>query len=220
MRALTHSLHGSSLLVLLALFAVSCSTPSAPAPEATADRKPVPAITVDEVNKAQREWCDGLVEIATVSRNRGNYEEVANKFIDKTYDFSWMNGKLFFRPTLAYPPNAFRTNRAATLSYFIGGNAQFPDGDGFARGPWVKCDYSNDLGNGVSGIQTYQDLAIVMGTVTLTDCHEKKTKVDKVFVFRRQAPGVLKLVVHMSAKSNEPPPSPTPTPIPCPPQPK
>jgi len=60
----------------------------------------------------------------------------------------------------------------------------------------------------------------VMGTVTLTDCHEKKTTVDKTFVFRRQAPGVLELVVHMSAKANEPPTSPTPTPTPCPPQPK
>src|SRR5262249_13778053 len=155
MRALTHSLHGGSLLVVLALFAVSCSTPSTPAP-----------ITADEVNKAQREWCEGLVKIATVSREHGDYERVANDFIDKTYDFSWMNGKLFFRPTLAYKPNAFRTDRPGTLSYFIGGNDHYPDGDGFARGPWVRCEYSNDLGNGVSGIQTYQDLAIAMGTVT------------------------------------------------------
>jgi hypothetical protein len=217
MRALTHSLRGSSLLVLLALFAVSCSTPSTPGP--VTNQSPVPAIKEDEVNKAQREWCEGLIEIATVSRNRGNYEEVANKFIDKAYDFNWM-GRLFFRPTLAYKPNAFRTDRAAALSYFIGGNDHFPDGDGFARGPWVKCEYSNDLGNGVNGIQTYQDLALVMGTVTLTDCKDKKTTVDKVFVFRRQSSGELKLVVHMSAKANEPPTSPTPTPIPCPPQPK
>jgi hypothetical protein len=164
------------------------------------------------------------VRIAKLSRPPGgDWQAEARKFVSDTYDFSW-NNKLFFRPTLAYAPNAFRTDDPGTLSYFIGGNSRYPDGDGFARGPWERCDYDNNLGNGVNGIQIYQDLAIAMGTVTLTDCHGGKTTVDKVFVFRRQPPNTaLKLVVHMSAKSNLPPgptPTPTPAPGPCPPEPK
>jgi len=169
MRALTHSLRGRSWIVVLALFAVSCSTPSSPAP--VPDRPT--AITEDEVNEAQAAWCKGLVDIAMSSEDK--YVKVANDFIDKAYDF---NGKdrVFFRPTLAFKPHAFRTDKPGTLSYFIGGNPAFPnDGKGFARGPWVKCEYSNNLGNGVNGIQIHEDIALVMGTVTLTDCLGKKT---------------------------------------------
>lgn len=218
MRALTHSLRGRSWLVVLALFAVSCSTPSSPAP--VADRPTTSTITEQEVKDAQAAWCKGLVKIATTSRDRGDYVKEANEFIDKMYDFNG-KGRVFFRPTLAFSPHAFRTDKAGTLSYFIGGNPAFPgDGEGFARGPWVSADYSNELGNGVKGIQIHGDIALVMGTVTLTDCLGKPTVVDKVFAFRKQAPNDLKLIVHMSAKSNEPPPSPTPTPIQCPAQPK
>ena len=212
MRVLTQFLRGRSSLVVLALFAVSCSTASAPEP--VPDRPTTPAITQEEVNEAQAAWCKGLIAIATASED--SYVKVANDFIDKAYDFNG-KGKVFFRPTLAFKPHAFRTDKPGTLSYFIGGNSAFPnDGKGFARGPWVNCEYSNDLGNGANGIQIHEDLALVMGTVTLTDCLNKKTVVDKVFTFRKQAPRELKLVVHMSAKSNEPPPLPTPTPIACP----
>src|SRR5690348_8734458 len=112
MRVLTHSVRGRSWLVVLALFAVSCSTPSSPAP---APDRPT-TITEDEVNEAQAAWCQGLIAIATASEN--DYAKVANDFIDKAYDF---NGKsqVFFRPTLAFKPHAFRTDKAGTLSYFI-----------------------------------------------------------------------------------------------------
>lgn len=207
MRVLTHPLRGYSLLVTLALFAVSCSTTS-PAP--TPDRPTTPAITEDEVRAAQAAWCKGLIDIATASEQ--TYKQVANDFIDKAYDFNG-KGQVFFRPTLAFKPHAFRTDKPGTLSYFIGGNPAYPnDGNGFARGPWASCEYSNDLGNGVNGIQIHGDIALAMGTVTLTDRSGKKTVVDKTFAFRKQAPNELKLIVHMSAKSNEPTPTPTPSP--------
>lgn len=201
MRVLTHSLR--NWLVVLSLFAVSCSTPSSPSP-----------ITEQEIDEAQAAWCKGLVDIAKASREHRDYLTKANEFIDNMYDFNG-KGKVFFRPTLAYKPHAFRTDRPGTLSYFIGGNLSFPnDGEGFARGPWASADYSNDLGEGVKGIQIYGDIAVVMGTVTLRDTSGKPTTVDKVFVFRKEADHKLKLILHMSAKSNEPSPTPTPTPSP------
>jgi hypothetical protein len=213
MRALTHSLRGRSWLVVLALFAVSCSTASSPAP--TPDRPSKSPITEAEINAAQKAWCDGLVQIAKVNRDGGDYKTEANKFVDKMYDFDG-SGKVFFRPTLAFAPHAFRTDKAGTLSYFIGGNPAFPDGEGFARGPWVAAEYSNDLGGGVNGIQIHDDIGLAMGTVSLTDCQGKKTVVDKVFAFRKDPVKGVRLIIHMSAKSNAPPPLPTPTPIPCP----
>jgi len=135
--------------------------------------------------------------------------EVANDFIDRTYDFNG-SGQVFFRPTLAYDPHAFRTDKPGTLSYFIGGNPAFPnDGNGFARGDWVACDASAMR---LIQIPAPGDIALSMGVVTLTDRQNKPTKVDKVFAFRKQG-NQLKLIVHMSAKSNV---APTPTPTPCP----
>jgi hypothetical protein len=104
-------MHGRSCLVVLALFAVSCSTPSSPAP--VPDRPATSPITEEEVNEAQAAWCKGLVAIATASKD--NYVKVANDFIDKGYDFNG-KGRVFFRPTLAFPPHAFRTDKPGTLS--------------------------------------------------------------------------------------------------------
>jgi len=182
--------------VVLALLAVSCSTPSTPGPvagQATPTPTPSP-IKPEELDVAQKDWCDGLVRIATLSRPPvGDWEAEANRFVDKMYDF---NGpyKLLFRPTLAYKPHAFRTDRPGTLSYFIGGNErEYPnDGQGFARGPWVSCTYSNDLPGGVKGIQIYGNTALVMGTVTLKDLQGKDTTVDKVFAFRKLGDNNLK----------------------------
>jgi hypothetical protein len=190
-------------VVILALFAVSCKTPSSS-----------PVITPKDIDDTQRAWCDGLIAISKLSRPPvGDWQGEANKFVDKLYDF---NGpyQFLFRPTLAYGAHAFRTDRAGTLSYFIGGNPQYPnDGQGFARGPWAACDYSNDLPGGVKGIQIYGNTAVAMGTVTLKDLQNKPTTVDKVFAFRKLPDNTVKLIVHMSAKSNE---APTPTPTPCP----
>ena len=214
MRALTHFLRDFGLLVILALFAVSCSTKSSPiAGQATPTPTP-PLITPSDIDSTQAAWCAGLIRISELSRPPvGDWQQEANRFVDKMYDF---NGpyKLLFRPTLAYAPHAFRTDRAGTLSYFIGGNPNFPnDGEGFARGPWRACTYSNDLPGGVTGIQIYGNTAVAMGTVTLTDLNNQRTTVDKVFGFRKLPDNTVKLVVHMSAKANE---APTPTPTPCP----
>jgi len=213
MRALTHLLCGCSLLVILAVFVVSCSTPSTPIGGQPSPTPPV--ITPKDIDDLQTAWCAGLVEISKLSRiPNSDWEKKANEFVDKMYDF---NGpyKLLFRPTLAYAPHAFRTDRAGTLSYFIGGNQhEYPnDGEGFARGPWIDCKYSNDLPGGVKGIQIYGNTAVAMGTVTLTDLHNEQTTVDKVFAFRKLPDNSVKLIVHMSAKSNT---APTPSPTPCP----
>lgn len=204
MRALTHSLRGCGWLVVLALFAVSCSTSSSSAP---GDQPTTAAITPEEVKTAQDDWCKGLLAIAAASEQ--TYRQVANDFIDKAYDFNG-RGQVFFRPTLAYAPHAFRTDKAGTLSYFIGGNPNFPnDGNGFAREPWAACDATNIR---LIQIPVPGDIALSMGPLTLTDRSGKKTMVDKTFAFRKQG-NQLKLIVHMSAKSNE---APTPTPTPCP----
>ncbi|MCE9556718.1 MAG: hypothetical protein K8T91_25495 [Planctomycetes bacterium] len=158
------------------------------------------AITEDEVNAAQQAWCDGLVRISKIHKEGGDYTAAASQFIDDLYDFK--DGKVFFRPTLAVAPQAFRTTKAGALAYFVGGNTAYPHDKGFALSPWVKAEYDNAV-KGSNAIQIHGDIALTMGNVYLTGADGQQVVVDKVFAFRKCADGKLRLVVHKSALQNQ-----------------
>jgi hypothetical protein len=160
-----------------------------------------PSITVKEVEAAQQAWCDGLVKIGAVYKEGGDYKAVAGKFLDDMYDFQ--DGKVFFRPTLAAAPQAFRTTKAGALAYFVGGDPKYPDDKGFALAPWTKARYDNAV-KGSNAIQIHGDIALTMGNVYVTGADGKETMVDKVFAFRKCADGRLRLAVHKSALPNLP----------------
>jgi hypothetical protein len=158
-------------------------------------------ITEAEVNAAQQAWCDGLVEVGKSYKEGGDYKGTASQFIDEEYDFK--EGKVFFRPTLAVAPQSFRTTKAGTLAYFVGGDQNFPSDKGFALQPWVKCRYDNAV-EGSNAIQIHGDVALAMGNVYLTGLDGKEIFVDKVFAFRKGSDGKLRLIVHKSALPNPP----------------
>jgi hypothetical protein len=169
-----------------------------PAPAAGQVKEEV--ITEKDVNAAQQAWCDGLVKIGKVYKEKGDYKAVAGQLIDDLYGFK--DGKVFFRPTLAFGKNAFRTTREGALSYFVGGNKDFPEDNGFALKQWVKVTYDNNAGE--NGVQIHGDIAITMGNVFLTNAKGDEVKVDKTFVFRRCKDGKLRLCVHKSTLPFDP----------------
>lgn len=170
------------------------------------DQSKMTQITEEDVNKAQQIWCDGLVEICRAYSNNGDYRKLANDFIDNLYDFE--EGKVFFRPTLAMAPQNFRTTRAGALSYFIGEDPNFPNDKGFIKLGWISARYDNVI-EGKEAIQIHGNIAIAMGNVYLRNEEVtpggKETVVDKVFVYRKDGKGNLRLIVHNSAVSNLPP---------------
>jgi hypothetical protein len=157
-------------------------------------------ITENDVNAAQQAWCDGLVKIGKVHEAQGDYTAVASKLIDDLYDYQ--EGKVFFRPTLAFGENTFRNTKAGALSYFVGGNQNFPEDKGFALKHWVKVRYDNNAAE--NGIQIHGDLAITMGNVYLINGKGDEVKVDKTFIFRKCKDGKLRLCVHKSALPHNP----------------
>jgi len=152
-------------------------------------------ITEADVNAAQQAWCDALVKIGKVYSEGGDYKALAGQVIDDSYDYK--DGKVFFKPTLAFGKNAFRSTREGALAYFVGGNKDFPEDDGFALKKWVKVRYDNNAAE--NGIQIHGDLAITMGNVYLTNAKGDDVMVDKTFVFRKCNDGKLRLCVHKSA---------------------
>jgi len=152
-------------------------------------------ITEAQVNAAQQAWCDGLVKISQTHAKVGDAKAVAGKMIDDLYDYA--DGKVFFKPTLAFGPRTFRPTREGALAYFVGGNPNFPEDTGFALKGWTKARYDNNAAE--NGIQIHGDIAITMGNVYITGPDGKEVMVDKTFVFRRCKDGNLRLCVHKSA---------------------
>jgi len=153
-------------------------------------------ITYDEVNAAQQAWCDALVKIGKLKEEGGDYKAFAEQVLSEAYNYD--NGKVFFKPTLAYGDQTFRNDKKGALSYFIGGDPAYSNDKGFAMMPWVKARYDN-AGEKNEGIQIYGSVAITMGNVWVTSKDGKEVMVDKTWVFRKGKDGKLKIIVHKSA---------------------
>lgn len=152
-------------------------------------------IAEDEVNAAQQAWCDAVVRIAAVHDQGGDFRAVASALIDELYDYA--EGTVFFKPTLAFGKNTFRSTKRGALSYFVGGDASFPEDTGFALKHWVKAWYDNNAAK--DGIQIHGDVAITMGNVYFRNAAGEELMVDKTFVFRRCSDGRLRLCTHHSS---------------------
>ena len=153
-------------------------------------------ITYDEVNAAQQAWCDALVKIGQLKEEGGDYKTFANEVLSSAYNYD--NGKVFFKPTLAYGEKTFRNDKKGALAYFVGGDPDYPNDKGFALAPWVKARYDN-AGPNNEGIQIYGSIAITMGNVWVTGKDGKEVMVDKTWVFKKGKDGKLKIIVHKSS---------------------
>lgn len=159
-------------------------------------------ITYDEVNAAQQAWCDALVKIGKLKEEGGDYKAFATQVLSDAYNYD--NGKVFFKPTLAFGEQTFRNDKKGALAYFVGGDPDYPDDKGFALTPWVKARYDN-AGDKNEGIQIYGSVAITMGNVWVTGKDGKEVMVDKTWVFKKGKDGKLRIIVHKSSLPFTPP---------------
>lgn len=150
-------------------------------------------ITEAEVLAAQKAWGDALVKIATDYEAGGlaRAKATAEAVIDAAYGYQ--SGPVLFKPTLAAPPQTFRTTREGALAYFVGGNPAFPQDSGFALKGWRAVEVAN------SAMLINGNIATTMGNVTITDKNGKRTTVDKTWTFRKDDHGKLRIVVHHSS---------------------
>ena len=153
-------------------------------------------ITYEEVNAAQQAWCDALVKIGKLKEEGGDYKAFAEQVLSDAYNYD--NGKVFFKPTLAFGDQTFRNDKKGALAYFVGGDSDYPNDKGFALTPWVKARYDN-AGTKNEGIQIYGSVAITMGNVWVTAKDGSEVMVDKTWVFKKGKDGKLRIIVHKSS---------------------
>lgn len=183
---------GASLAFACGFSALVAANSAIAAPAAQAP------LTVAEVNAAQQAWCDGLLSIAKAKATGGDYKTVALAVLSNNYNYDY--GVVLFNPTLTFGEQTFRLDKEGAAAYFIGGNPKYPNDDGFALKPWVACRYTNAGGD--TGVLIEGNIAATMGNVYLTDASGNETMVDKLFVFKRDDDGKLRIIVHKSALPN------------------
>lgn len=147
-------------------------------------------ITENEVLVAQKAWGDGIVKIGQTYLNNGDYKATATEHINNFYNYE--DGTVLFKPTLA-SHQQFRTDFQGALSYFVGGNDNYPEDHGFAIKPWNAVRWEN-IGTKVNG-----NVAIAMGNYYFTPAKGgNDVKVEYSFAYIKKNDGKLKIILHDS----------------------
>ena len=151
-------------------------------------------ITEEEVLAAGKNWCAALVGISNTFHSEGAAaaKAKAEAVIDAAYSFQ--QGPVAFKPTLASGESTFRNTRQGALDYFVGPDPAFPPGRGFATYKrWTDCTVQEDV------IQLFGPVANSMGNVSITDDQGNVTTVDKTWTFWQPKNDVMRIVLHHSS---------------------
>lgn len=149
-------------------------------------------ITEKEVVAAQKAWGEGIVQIGKTFTDGGDYSAAAANHIERFYAYDL--SLVLFKPTLASVAQ-FRGSFDSALSYFVGGNASFPEDSGFAIKPWTKVRWEN-----VGITNNACNMAVAMGNYYFTAKDTGlETKVEYTFGYIRDTQGRLRIVVHQSS---------------------
>lgn len=136
-------------------------------------------------------WCDNVVLVGKIHAEGGDVLNVCCKILSENYDYD--NGKVLFKPTLAFGNQTFRPSKEGALAYFIGGNSDFPNDKGFKLKPWVKVWFSK------LDYILHDDLSIVQCNIHLIGEDDSHIFVNKSFVFKICEDDKIRIILHQSS---------------------
>lgn len=147
-------------------------------------------ITEREVIEAQEKWGEGIVRIGKIYLENGDYKTAASDHIDACYGYDL--GAVLFKPTMA-AQKQFRTDKEGALSYFVGGNQEYPEDHGFAIKPWSQVRWER------AGIRIIGNMALAMGNYYFTPATGgDEVKVEFSFAYTRDDLGNIRIILHDS----------------------
>jgi len=154
------------------------------------------AITVSEIDAAQKAWGAALVKISDTYASEGfsAAKAFAQKVLDAAYGYN-IGEAVSFKPTLTYGSQTFRFTNEGALAYFVGGNTKYPTDTGFALKNWTDVvSYRTGILVDASG-----RFALSMGNVYFKNKKGEVTKVDKTWGYYKDNEGVLRIILHHSS---------------------
>ena len=147
-------------------------------------------INKQEVLDIQNKWGDGIIKIGKIYSDKGDYKTAALNQINEFYGYNM--GIVLFKPTMA-SQKQFRTDKEGAMSYFIGGNPNYPEDHGFAIKPWSNVRWET------IGITIVGNMAVAMGNYYFTPTKGgNEVKVEYSFAFTKDKNGKLRIILHDS----------------------
>ncbi len=136
-----------------------------------------------------------MTKAEVVSAQQAWAKYVIAQDVDKLlalYDFGVPGEPLLFKPTLA---DVIRLDRAGTRAYFVGGDSNYPQDEGFLKLGWTAVEFQSAAGPILkAGGLGYKD----MGQYTLTNGQGVKTRADYTFAYHKLDGRVLISLHHSS----------------------
>lgn len=145
-------------------------------------------ISEQAVIDAQTAWGEGIVAIAAIHGDGGDFKTRATEHIETLYAYG--EADVMFKPTLA-AEDQFRETFDEALSYFIG--TEGSEDSGFAIKGWTNVRWENN------GIFTNDNSAMAMGNYFFTGPDGNETKVEYTFGYVVDDAGELKINLHHSS---------------------
>ena len=147
-------------------------------------------ISVEDVEKTQQAWGDGVVAIAAAHSSGGDYVERARIHVETLYAYGLT--PVLFKPTMAVKEQ-FRPSFEGALSYFVAENGVCPEDSGFAIKGWTRVRFENEnvLING--------NTALVMGNYFFTNSEGEELKVEFTFGYILDSKDDLRIQLHHSS---------------------
>ena len=151
------------------------------------------SITQSELKAARKAWGDALIAISNTYETEGidAARTLAEEVLDTAYGYNL--GPVLFKPTLSGGEQTFRTTKTGALSYFVGHDDTYPDDSGFGIKGW-RTVTSETAASFVEG-----NVGIWMGNVHCTNKDGDVTTVDKTFGYKKDADGLLRIILHHSS---------------------
>ena len=180
------------IISIFTLSIISCNqTPQKKQNETSLQSEKIGSITEQELVDIQKAWGDGVIKIGAVYLAKEDYKKAALDHIHKYYNYD--NGSVLFKPTLASEIQ-FRTNFEGALSYFIGGNENYPEDYGFAIAtPWSKVRWES-FGTKITG-----NHAIAMGNYYFTPVDNGAVvKAEYSFAYIKNEDSSIEIILHGS----------------------
>jgi hypothetical protein len=146
------------------------------------------SISEQAVIDAQTAWGEGIVAIASMHTEGGDFNARAQEHIKTLYAYS--DTDVMFKPTLA-AEDQFRETFDEAMSYFVG--TEGSEDSGFAIKGWTNVRWENN------GIYTSDDSAMAMGNYYFTGPDGNETKVEYTFGYVVDDDGQLKINLHHSS---------------------
>lgn len=147
-------------------------------------------ISVEDVEKTQQAWGDGVVAIAAAHSSGGDYVERARIHVETLYAYGIT--PVLFKPTMAVKEQ-FRPSFEGALSYFVAENGVCPEDSGFAIKGWTRVRFENE------NVLINDNTALVMGNYFFTNPGGEELKVEFTFGYILDSNGDLRIQLHHSS---------------------